>query len=119
MTMVMPGHSLRPIELISFMEIPNAPSPAKPTHGMVGLPTCQRLGVDDECRLRLALHLVVFLPPLIRAMPGKGRKGVDPDADRQPKVARGEQYQGGFRAVVAEGAEGKPMAAGEAVVVLV
>ena len=27
----MPGHSLRPIELISLIEIPNAPSPENPT----------------------------------------------------------------------------------------
>ena len=36
--MVMAGHSSRPIELISFMEMPKAPSPAKPTHGVSGLP---------------------------------------------------------------------------------
>ena len=28
----------RPIELISFMEMPKAPSPAKPTQGVSGLP---------------------------------------------------------------------------------
>ena len=36
--MVMAGHSLRPIELISLMEMPKAPSPAKPTTGVFGLP---------------------------------------------------------------------------------
>jgi len=37
-TMVMPGHSWRPIEFISFIEIPNAPSPANPTTGTSGHP---------------------------------------------------------------------------------
>jgi hypothetical protein len=37
-TIVIPGHSSRPIELISFIEIPNAPSPAKPMQGVSGLP---------------------------------------------------------------------------------
>jgi hypothetical protein len=36
--MVMPGYSLRPIEAISLIEMPNAPSPAKPTTGVFGHP---------------------------------------------------------------------------------
>ena len=43
--MVIPGHSLRPIELISFIEMPNAPSPAKPTQGVSGIAD---LGADDR-----------------------------------------------------------------------
>ena len=37
--MVMAGHGSRPIEVISFMEMPKAPSPAKPTTGVSGLPS--------------------------------------------------------------------------------
>ena len=36
--MVIAGHSSRPQVVISFMEIPNAPSPAKPTTGTSGQP---------------------------------------------------------------------------------
>ncbi|GIS12500.1 MAG: hypothetical protein CM15mP115_16510 [Alphaproteobacteria bacterium] len=36
--MVMPGHSSRPIDDISFIEMPKAPSPAKPTTGTSGQP---------------------------------------------------------------------------------
>ena len=36
--MVIAGHSSRPQAVISFIEIPNAPSPAKPTTGTSGQP---------------------------------------------------------------------------------
>ena len=36
--MVIAGHGLRPIEPISLIEMPNAPSPAKPTTGIFGWP---------------------------------------------------------------------------------
>ena len=35
--MVMAGHSSRPTDTISFIEIPKAPSPANPTTGTSGL----------------------------------------------------------------------------------
>merc|ERR1712072_36665 len=37
-TMVTAGHSFRPHAVSSFIEIPKAPSPAKPTTGTFGLP---------------------------------------------------------------------------------
>ena len=36
--MVTGGHSPRPIAVISFMAMPKAPSPAKPTTGVSGQP---------------------------------------------------------------------------------
>ena len=38
MTIVTAGQPSRPIDVISFIEMPKAPSPAKPTTGVSGQP---------------------------------------------------------------------------------
>ena len=60
-----------------------------------------------------------LLRPVVDAVAGQRRKRIEPRAERQHDVGLGDELHRRFRAVVAERPDGKPMAAGEAVVVLV
>ena len=78
-----------------------------------------RLGQADAVGVDVDLDHLGGLRPIVEAVAGQGREGIEPRAERQHDVGLGDQLHRRLRAVVAERAGGETMAAGEAVVMLV
>jgi hypothetical protein len=78
-----------------------------------------RLGEADAVGIDIDLDHLGVLRPVIDAVAGQRRKRIEPRTQGQHNVGLGDQLHRRLRAVVAERADGKAMAAREAVVVLV
>ena len=78
-----------------------------------------RLGQPDAIGVDVDLDDLRRLRPVVDAVARQGRERVETRAERQHHVGLGDQFHRRLRAVVAERTAGEPMAAGEAVVVLV
>ncbi len=77
------------------------------------------LGQADAVRVDVDLDDLGGLGPVVDAVAWQCRERVEARAEAQHHVSLGHEFHRGLRAVVAEGADGERMAAGEAVVVLV
>ncbi len=78
-----------------------------------------RLGQPDAVGVDVDLDDLGGLRPIVDAVAGQRRKRIEPRAERQHHVGLGDKLHRRLRAVVAERPDGKPMAAGEAVIVLI
>ena len=93
---------------------PSATRPASPT-----MPDGDRLGQADARGVHVHLDDLGALGPVVDAVAGQRREGVEAGAEREDHVGLADQLHGGLGAVVAEGAREEGVRAGEGVVVLV
>ena len=78
-----------------------------------------RLGQADAVGIDIDLNDLGGLRPVVDAVTRQGRERIEPCAQRQNHIGLGDQLHRCLRAIVAERADRKPVAARETVIVLV
>jgi hypothetical protein len=78
-----------------------------------------RLRQTDAVRIDVDLDDLGVLGPIVQAISRKRRERIESRAKRQHDVGLCDELHGGLRPVVAKRADGKPVIAGKAVIVLI